>query len=289
MLIKGVLRELALRERSEKLALQLQDLNLTLNQKVAEQTVELRTAYEAEKHARMELEKLNDAKDQFIMITQHHLRTPLTSVLWGLESALDGSYGKLTIKLKTLLGDMQVSGKRLMKIVDDFLNITAIKVGTNILNLSAQSLKPSIEDILLELKPAIAEKKISVRFPAEDSAWPPIRIDHDKVRESLFIVIENAVKYNHPGGSVDIATSIAHDALEITVTNTGIGITGEEAQKIGSSLFYRGQDARQNNPIGMGIGLSVVKAIIRAHHGTFSIESAGKGSGAKVTIRLPFK
>ncbi|MDB5238671.1 MAG: sensor signal transduction histidine kinase, partial [Candidatus Parcubacteria bacterium] len=286
-LIQAVFREVRQRERIEKLVSELQNLNLTLHQKVAEQTVEIRHSYEAEKKARMELEKLNDAKDQFIMITQHHLRTPVTSLSWGLDELLKGAYGKIAAEAREAIKEMKSSTSRLIRLVDDFLNITAIKVGTSILNLSTESLKPSIEDILAELRGDIAKMRLTVTCPMDDAHWPEVRIDHSKVRESLFVVIENAVRYNREGGTIDICTAHDDKFFELTVANTGIGITREESGKIGSALFYRGDYARKAYPIGMGIGLSVVKAIIKAHHGTFSIESGGTGEGAKVTVRLP--
>lgn len=278
-LIRGVLREDEHREM-------LHDLNTNLNQKVAEQTIEIRRSLESEKKARLELEKLNDAKDQFIMITQHHLRTPLTSIVWQIEAILSGTMGRLGTELQSGVETMKSSASRLMRIVDDFLNITAIKVGTSILDLSTSSLKPAIEDILNELRAEIADRKLSVSYPQEDTSWPALSIDYPKMREILFIVVENAVRYNHDGGSIAISTEIADKTFRLVITNTGIGIDAEEKEKIGSSLFYRGQEARKNHPIGMGIGLSVVKAIVKAHHGSFKIESDGFGTGAKVTIEL---
>ena len=174
-----------------------------------------------------------------------------------------------------------------MKIVDDFLNITAIKIGTNILNISKVSLKPAMDDILLELKGSIDKMRLMVSFPADGNSWPELPVDYDKMRESLFIIMENAVRYNEEGGSVKIATSRQEDRFVISVENTGLGISGEESTRIGNALFYRGDYARKAYPIGMGIGLSVVKAIIRAHHGTFSITSEGKGKGAKASVSLP--
>ncbi|MGC9605706.1 MAG: HAMP domain-containing sensor histidine kinase [Minisyncoccia bacterium] len=279
-LIRGVLREAKQRE-------QLDDLNRNLEQKVADQTVEIRKSYEAEKHARAELEKLNDAKNQFIMITQHHLRTPVTSLIWGLESVLKGVTGVIGSETRSAVEGMKSSADRLMHIVDDFLNITTLKIGTSILNISDRSLKPAIEGIIEELQPEIKRMNIAVSWPRNDRGWPELKIDYDKMREILFIVVENAVRYNREGGIVTISTKTGGGSFELSIENTGIGITQEEARKIGSSLFYRGECARKAHPIGMGIGLSVVKAIVKAHHGSFSIESKGKEEGAKVTVELP--
>lgn len=284
MLIRGVLREIQQREKIEKLAGELQTLNSTLEAKVAEQTVEIRRAYEVEKKARMELEKLNDAKDQFIMITQHHLRTPVTGIIWQIESILENVYGKVSGKLEGAVLTMKTSADRLMTIINDFLNITAIKSGTNILNLTVKSLKPALLDVLDEIKLEIDRMKVTVTYPEDGTSWPEVKADHPKMREVLLIVIENAVRYNHEGGTVDITTDTKDGMFTMTIENTGIGITSEEHEKIGTSLFYRGQRARESHAIGMGVGLSVVKAMMKAHHGTFSIESRGEGRGARVVV-----
>jgi len=289
ILIRGVLREIKDRKKIEELAEKLQSLNHHLSDKVAEQTREIRAAYEVEKKARRDLEKLNDSKDQFIMITQHHLRTPVTSIDWELESMLAGGYGPITPELKTAVTGAQTAAKRLTHIIDDFLNIAALKAGGSILNLSQRSLKPAIADILDELKLDIARMRVSIVWADDVAQWPEITVDYDKMREVLLIVMENAIKYNHEGGSIDIGVRTLDGRFEVSIRDSGMGITPEEIGKIGSSLFYRGNSARSINPTGMGIGLSVAKAIVNAHHGAFSIEPNGKGEGTKVTITLPLK
>jgi signal transduction histidine kinase len=281
-LVRATLKEAKQRE-------ELDDLNSSLSQKVAEQTKEVREAYEIEKKARRDLEKLNDSKNQFIMITQHHLRTPVTTIDWELESMLAGAYGSIMPELKTAIIDTQTAAKRLTHIIDDFLNIAALKAGGSILNLSRHSLKPAIIDILGELKLDIARMRIAVTYPQDETDWPELSIDHDKMREILLIIMENAVKYNRDSGFINISTRAYDDRFEISIENSGIGITFEETEKIGSALFYRGQSARSINPTGMGIGLSVAKAIIRAHHGIFSIKSNGAGKGTVVTVTLPLE
>ena len=288
-LIQSVNKEVKQRGRAERLATDLKNLNSTLSQKVAEQTTEIRHSYEAEKRARQELEKLNDAKDQFIMITQHSLRTPVTGIAYGLESILSGSYGAIASGARKVMQDMKASANRLTRIVDDFLNITTLKIGRSILNISSVSLKPAIVDILHDFNDDIARRNLEVSYPDNDTDWPKLSIDFDKMREILFVVIENAVRYNSDGGSISISTNIQSDTFELIIENTGLGITSEEKEKIGSALFYRGQYARKAYPTGMGIGLSVVKAVVTAHHGSFNIESKGHGHGAKVTMRIPLE
>lgn len=279
-LIKSALKESEQRE-------QLRVLNQTLEDKVAEQTQEIRNAYEIEKKARHDLEKLNESKDQFIMITQHHLRTPVTTIIWQLESIITGAYGKISDELMTAIVSTKESSGRLIHIIDDFLNITALKAGTNILNFSNCSLRPMLEDIIDELKNEIARMNITVTIEQDEKFWPTLKIDCQKVKEILIIIVENAIRYNIKGGTIKIIPNIKDGCFYIRVENTGIGINDEEKNKIGSALFYRGTYAKSAYPTGMGIGLSVAKAIIKAHGGTFTIDSKGKDKGAWASITLP--
>lgn len=280
LLIRSVMDE---SHQKEELA----DLNLHLSEKVAEQTREIRHAYEIEKKARADLEKLNDSKNQFIMITQHHLRTPVTSINWQLESIKNGVYGNVSRELQVAVNETQTATKRLTHIIDDFLNIAAMKAGSNILNLTDASLYPAVVEVLDELRLDLTRNKIAVSFPSDQKDWPILRVDFSKMKDILLIVIENAIRYNHEGGSIRIKSSTEEGFFKLKIENTGIGITREESEKIGSTLFYRGSDARKLNSIGMGVGLSVAKAIIKGHHGTFGIHSDGKGLGATVTLSLP--
>lgn len=275
----------ALRESRQKE--ELSNLNLHLSEKVAEQTLEIRKAFELEKKAHRELEKLNETKDQFIMITQHHLRTPVTSIRWNIEEMLKGTYGKFQVRQKKALESTYTAVSRLMRIVDDFLSITALKVGSQILNITPTSPLPLLEDVLSELHLDIEEKKLKVSYPKDFADWPELPIDASKVRETILIIVENAVRYNINSGLITIKTSVHDDSFEMTIENTGIGISPEEHKKLFTSLFYRGDSAKSAHPIGMGVGLSVSRAIIRAHHGELTITSAGKGKGAKVIVILP--
>lgn len=265
---------------------QLRSLNQHLEDRVAEQTAEIRHAFALEKKARHDLEKLNDTKDQFIMITQHHLRTPVTNIRWELEAISKGDFGKISPEMNKAIASAGKSVSRLTALIDDFLNITAIKSGTNILNITKRSLLPAIEEVINETAIDRKRMNIDISYPKLADKWPVLEIDYDKIRECLLIVVENAIKYNIPNGRVEISTKISDKQFEITIFNTGIGMNKEEAEKVGTSLFFRGEVARQANPIGMGIGLSVVKAIIKAHHGSIIWESRGRGEGVKVKIVL---
>jgi signal transduction histidine kinase len=233
------------------------------------------------------LEKLNESKDQFIMITQHHLRTPVTNITWRLESLLAGAFGPQSQQSKQALKDALSSTDGLKRIIEDFLSITALKAGASILSLARKSLLPAVEKNLAELKSDTERMHISVKYPTEKKDWPELTIDESKIREVLFIIIENAVRYNVDHGSINISTATDDGYFTVTVENTGIGIGIEDKKSIASALFYRGKYARAVYPTGMGVGLTVSKAILKAHKGDLTIESDGEGRGARVKMRVP--
>ncbi len=273
--------------REAKLLDQLNSLNSHLSEKVAEQTHEVKKAYELEKKARRDLEKLNETKNQFIMITQHNLRTPVTSIRWELESILSGAHGEISKELRETLEDTNTSVHSLSRIVDDFLNITALKIGSQILTISSTRLKPLLESVLQELRIEIKERNLTISYPRDLMQWPELKIDSHKIREVLLIILENAVRYNTDNGMISIENHINNNVFEMTIKNTGVGITQEEGPNLFNKLFYRSKRALAKNPIGMGIGLSVARAIVRAHHGDISITSEGENMGAQVVFTLP--
>ena len=283
------------KEAVVKLANELTTLNSTLAEKVAEQTAEIRKAYELEKHARRELEKLNETKDQFIMITQHHLRAPVTRIKDNLSTTLSGDFGRVSAKLRNTLRETANSATRLGKIVDDFLDITTLKAGGNILNIDNHNLKPLVEDVLAELRLDIEKMQLTINLAKDDekdiggshgNVWPDLQIDASKMREVLLIILENAVKYNVDGGTIDITTDSKDDYFEIVVSNTGFGLTSEDRDKLFNHHYYRSVKARSVNPIGMGIGLSVARAIVRAHKGLLEICSREDGKGVLVRMKV---
>jgi signal transduction histidine kinase len=279
-LIRGALKEVEQRE-------QLKELNDNLQEKVSEQTKEIRASYEVERTARLELESLNEAKDQFIMVTQHHLRTPVTSLKWQLESLLEDKSLPSSPALKEGLANMDESVATLGKMIDGFLNISAWKAGKNILNKLPADFHAIVDGVLKELQNDIVLKHIKVEHQEASKGWPTLNIDKNKMREAVFIIIENAVRYNIQGGTILINAVSALNQFQLIIENTGIRLSIQDEKKIFSETFYRSEEAKTANPTGMGMGLSMARAIVEAHGGTIEIVPRDSGEGAKVTITLP--
>ncbi len=261
-------------------------LNETLEERVTAQTSEISKSYELEKNARRELEKLIETKDQFILITQHHIRSPVYEIKSEIENAISKLDKNTSAEIIESLKGTRSTSLRLGKIIDDFVNISTLKVGSQILTITNANIKPILENILSDLKVDIRNSNIEIIIDDQDH-WPEILMDSGKIHEALLIIIENAISYNFKNGTVRISTKNINNIFEITIINTGIGITYSDKNKLFGKIFYRSEKAKSLNPIGMGVGLSIAKAIVKAHHGELYISSEGENMGAKVIFSLP--
>src|SRR3989344_2376288 len=298
-LIKSVLNEVHQKEKLaelntklDKTNADLNDLNNNLEQKVAEQTVEIRRDYEVEKKARIELEELDKAKDQFILTTQHPLRTPLTIVKGYLQSILTQKTTKLDPTTTTYVVKAEESTERISSLVNELLDISQMEVGKSILSKQSVNIGELIIDILRELETEIKKRDLTVNMDIASDI--NLSIDKTKIREALFNLVDNSVKYNREKGLVNIGGELVKHPIEkdkwflkLTIEDQGIGLTPEEAQKAFNQYFERGKEAEELYTTGRGIGLAVTKNIIQAHGGKVYAESAGRGKGSKFIVELP--
>ena len=266
---------------------QVQDLSQNLQKKVDEQTEEIRRAYEVEKKARKELERLDKAKSQFMLATQHHLRTPLTSMQGYLDLILQGSFGKIiNKKVKEKLARFRTSTKNLINIVEEILNISQFQLGRKVVSFESNvPIEPILEEIISELMPEAEKKGIYLKLEKPEKL-PKIRADAPKLKMAIFNIIDNAIKYTEKGG-VTVKLEVTDSNLRILTKDTGIGIGKEQIKNLFDKLFERGEKAQKLFTTGRGIGLFIASKIIQAHHGKIWAESEGPGKGSTFYIELP--
>jgi signal transduction histidine kinase len=264
----------------------LEELNDKLEEKVEEQTRDIRKAYEVEKKARKELQYLDEAKSQFILATQHHLRTPLTSMQGYLDLLLSGSYGKVSGKVRNTLKKFELATKNEIKIVEELLNISQFQLGKSVVFLQPDvGIENILNEIAEKIKPEADNKGIYFKLekPAE---LPKIKADEQKLKIALSNIVDNAVRYTEKGG-VDVNLEITDSRLRITVKDTGIGINKKEAAVLFSRIFERSKAASKLYTTGKGIGLYISGKIIQAHGGKVWAESKGLGKGSVFFVELP--
>lgn len=244
-------------------------------------------AYEVEKQARQELQHLNEVKDQFILATQHHLRTPLTIMKGYLSVILDKDQ-TLQTQTKDRLSRVSVSTDRLVKLVNELLDISQFQVGKQSLNLQSVNIRELIEEILKELQPDIQVKNLKIKIiPEDQNGWLLITADPEKLKIVLSNLIDNAVKYNVAQGSIIIQGQKTDSFFRISIKDIGIGINPEETSTLFTRYFERGEQAQKIYTTGRGIGLFIAASIVKAHNGKIWAESEGINKGATFYIELP--
>jgi len=261
LLVRSVLREIEYRERIAK-------------------------AYALEKKARQEIQQLTEAKTQFIMATQHHLRTPLTSMIGYLDLLFGGTYGKVPPKIKNTLMKFQVSTRRLIRVVNALLDISQFQMGKQVVSLEpGVSFDSLISEVMEELQFEGKNRGLYLDYKPVNKNLK-IKADQEKLKVALFNIIDNAIKYTKQGGITVVLKKVGNNA-QLTVKDTGIGIEPEQAKKLFKEAFARGREAKRTYGLGRGIGVYVTGHIIRAHKGNIWAESEGRGKGTTFYIELP--
>jgi len=290
-LIKSVLNEVKRKEQLQIITTELKNLTGHLQEKVDEQTREIRRSYEVEKEARMKLEELGKTKDQFILSAQSRLVTPLEDIQRYLNELKGIS---LVPEATEDVDKITASAERLNSLIDEFVAISELRIGKGALNKKSTNLQSVIEEIIRGFKIDISKKhlKTSLIFPLKE-ADSTFNVDKEKIKEALTNLIDNAIKYNQEGGYVTIKGERTRHPIErdkliyrLTIKDAGIGISSEELPRLFTQYFQRGKEAEKIYTTGRGIGLAVTKNIIESHNGRVYAESEGKSKGSKFTVEL---
>lgn len=258
-------------------AVELQSFYENLEVLVAKKTSELKQAHENEIKHEKEIQKL---KDQFVFIAAHELRTPVTAIRWAIETAL-GEGGKIDQDLKESLDTVQESNSRLIKLIDDILNIARIESGTISMDYSVFELKKVIEETLREMKSVFDEKNIKIHADIEEIK---VKSDPERVKQILINLLSNATKYNKENGEIWIGIQQNDEGIVISVKDTGFGIAVEDMNTL-FTQFGRVQSNETKNIPGTGLGLFLCKQIVEQWGGKIYAESElNQGSTFSFTI-----
>jgi signal transduction histidine kinase len=268
---------------------------LELSESLTESAIKVYDARVMEKKARQDLAELDESKTQFILATEHHLRTPLTIVKGYVGTLLEKKSLILDEESKSYLNKVKDATNRVTDLVNELLEISQMEVGKSILKLESVNIKDLITGIINNSKSDIDIKQIKTIFlfpekPEENT----LNINKEKMTEALSNLISNAIKYNKTGGELRITGKIITNEsnkkfYQISVEDQGIGIKPENLSKIFTQYFERGEEARKVYATGRGIGLVIVKNIVKAHQGTIRVESDGEGKGARFIVELPMQ
>jgi signal transduction histidine kinase/CheY-like chemotaxis protein len=257
--------EVHIQERTEELA--------ATNRHLMEE-VEVRTQAEIQMNlARQEAEKANVAKSEFLSRMSHELRTPMNSIL-GFAQLLE--MGDLNASQRKSVGHIIRSGRHLLDLINEVLDISRIESGRLALSLESVSLHEILVEMADVVRPQAQEKQIRIHLPETPGEPLFLYADRQRLKQVLLNLLNNAVKYNRPEGSVEIRSAIRVQEnglgfVRVSVSDTGPGISDEDLARIFTPFERIGADKTAVE--GTGLGLSVVKKLMEAMGGSVGVES----------------
>ena len=256
----------------------------TLAERMNEMSRELHQLDDQQRMLNAELKQASQAKSDFLASMSHELRTPLNAILGFNEMILGGIYGDVLPELKAPLTDIQNSGKHLLRLINDVLDLSKIEAGRMDLSPSDYVVADTVETVRTALASLAAQKGLDlVATVAEDI--PVAYGDGGRIAQCLMNLVGNALKFTREG-RVEIAADLDGDLLRYRVRDTGVGIPADRLDAVFAEF-------RQADPTvaaefgGTGLGLSITKKFVEMHGGRIWVESeVGKGSTFAFTIPL---
>lgn len=249
------------------------------------QRQELQQAY-------VKLKELDEAKSEFVSIASHQLRTPLTAIKGYISMLVEGTYGKLNPKQRKPMESVYNSNERLIRLVNDLLNVSRIESGRIKMDWQKAKLEEVIKCVVEELQIKAKEKNLKLQFEKPKLPMPSFKMDTAKVRNIVLNIIDNAIRYTNKGGiTITLAPKPKNRNLElesvlITIQDTGGGMSKEELSHLFES-FSRGKTGTKMWTDGAGLGLYIAKRFTQMHGGRIWAESQGKGRGSTFFVELP--
>jgi two-component system CheB/CheR fusion protein len=245
----------------------------------------LEKAHEELKELASELKRTAQVKSEFLANMSHELRTPLNSINGFSEVLYDETFGPLNEKQKRYVNNVLTSGRHLLLLINQILDMAKLEAGKMKLSLSNLPMRSLLNEISLLVSDMISKKKIEMLLDiAED--LPNIEADDLKVKEIIYNLLSNAVKFTPEGGKIGMQAKKADSGIEVVVWDTGVGIAPENMEKIFEG-FFRVDTPYSRVTEGTGLGLPLSKNLVELHGGKFSVESKGLNRGTSVRFTLP--
>ena len=266
LLIRSVRREIKQREQLATLNVSLEEVNKSLET------------------ANLQLQELDQQKTDFLSIASHQLRTPLSIFNGYLELLEEGAYGRVTKGMVEIFENMNENNQHLLKLVDEFLDITRIEQHRTRFTFTAVNITAMISTVIKELTPKLKGKDLKLIWK-KTSSEVITQADDEKIRHVIFNLVDNAIKYTEKG-TVEVFLNERDEGVEVIVRDTGLGFEDHDRASF-FQKFYRGDNVRGVNVTGTGLGLYVASKFIEGHSGKIWAKSPGLGKGGEFGFWVP--
>lgn len=244
------------------------------NEVIAEEKVKV--AYER-------LKELDGLKDDFLRTVSHELRTPLTVIQGAMDITLDVKSANLTKEQRELVELASEETYQLNNLIGNILDLSKEREQLRP-SLQKHSIGDIVSEVLDAIKPRAELKKLQVTVDIKEDL-PSVMVDRDQIKNAIFHLAENSVKFNREEGKISVKVSHKDRQVRISIIDTGIGIPKSELNKV-FDKFYRIEGGTSRKYSGTGLGLAMVRRIIEAHGGKIRIKST-VGEGTEFTVTLP--
>jgi signal transduction histidine kinase len=271
------------------MAAQLSDLYADLERRVEDRTKELTTALEdnaallrqLEQKGR-DLEAASRHKSEFLATMSHELRTPLNAIIGFSEVLRERMFGELNERQAEYLEDIHVSGRHLLALIDDVLDLAKVESGRMELEVGDVDIEECLETGLMMVRERALSRDVRLEA-AVDPGLGQVRADERRLRQVVFNLLANAVRFTPEGGTVSASARRQDGEVRISVSDTGPGIAPEDQERI----FETFRQARDAGAEGSGLGLALSRALVELHGGRLWVESLlGEGSTFVMALSL---
>jgi len=233
-----------------------------------------------------QIEIANKHKSEFLANMSHELRTPLNAIIGFSEVLLERMFGEVNDKQDEYLRDIHSSGRHLLQLINDILDLSKVEAGRMELEATRFRIPDSIDNAMTLIRERAQRHGIALGKDV-DPAVDEVIADERKFKQILLNLLSNAVKFTPDGGRVDVIARRTPDALEVAVRDTGIGIAAEDQKLVFEEFRQVGNDYTKKQE-GTGLGLALARRFVGLHGGTITVESE-PGKGSTFTFTIPWR
>ncbi len=269
-LLEILQKELAVALQNSRSFEKIADFNITLQQRIEEATKRLAAQNK-------KLKELDQAKDEFVSMASHQLRTPLTTIKGYISMLEDGDAGKLNKQQANFTNLAYTSAQRMVFLISDMLNVSRINTGKLVFEQSQLDLAEIVKDEVKQLLRTAESRGVKIFMHPVEQKIPKLNLDEGKIRQVIMNFIDNAIYYA-PNTTIEVFLEKVGDKIRFRVVDHGIGVPEKEKDNL-FAKFYRAENAKLARPDGTGLGLFMAKMVVEMQGGEVIFESQeGKGS-----------
>jgi len=230
-----------------------------------------------------QLEAASQHKSEFLANMSHELRTPLNAIIGFSEVLTDRMFGELNEKQEEYLKDIYASGTHLLSLINDILDLSKIEAGRMELEMTEFDLPTAIENALMLVRERAGRRSLTLQTNIDDRLGQ-IQADERKVRQVVLNLLSNAIKFTPEGGRIEVGAMPKDGLVEVSVSDTGIGIAPEDQEKVFEEFRQVGTAAQKIE--GTGLGLTLCRKFVELHGGRIWVKSQ-LGAGSTFTFTIP--